>query len=353
VKEGSQGKEKKPYSLNDLNQEQSLIAYVVLQKLKEWFDLGNRPEKEKVKFKPLRMTVMGQAGAGKTMLINTLITTVRNMTKINKSIHVATPTGAMAFAVQGHTIHRLFKVDPKNMDRPMSEEEKKYVKNELEPTLVILIDERSLVGQLLLGKAEINASQCAHGYGHSEEDWGGIPIVIIMGDDYQLPPVLTQGAFYCFTAHGHSYVGSAYNGQRQFLQFGKTVMEITQIMRQDETETEFRPLLQNIRTGETTDKDREIMLSLHMSNFTAEERIKIRKGATYVFANRVPMQRHNFEKLKEQQSEDNPVARICARAHTWNGKVRQGRTAHFTQNDTPYICNMCRGAKVKIYREEL
>ena len=47
MKEGSQGKEKKPYSLNDLNQEQYLIAYVALQKLKEWFDLGNWPEKEK------------------------------------------------------------------------------------------------------------------------------------------------------------------------------------------------------------------------------------------------------------------------------------------------------------------
>ena len=40
----------------------------------------------------------------------------------------------------------------------------------------------------MVGAAEKNAACTAHGGSHDEEDWGGIPIVIWIGDDYQLPP---------------------------------------------------------------------------------------------------------------------------------------------------------------------
>ena len=58
-----------------------LIAYVILQKLREWYELSKIPTDIKVTFEPLRMTVMGQAGTGKTTLINTLVSTIRKLTK--------------------------------------------------------------------------------------------------------------------------------------------------------------------------------------------------------------------------------------------------------------------------------
>lgn len=343
-----EGEPDKEYQLKDLTEEQFLIAYVILQKLREWYELSKIPTDIKVTFEPLRMTVMGQAGTGKTTLINTLVSTIRKLTKNNNSIHVATPTGSTAFAVQGQTIHRLFKVNPQNMDKKMTEEEKKFIHKNFEETAVIIFDERSLIGQPLFGKAETNTAECAHGYGHEYEDWGGIPIVINIGDDYQLPPVMTQGAFDCFSTQGNLQMNSQYNGRRQFIQFGKTVMVITKIMRQDENQTEFRPLLKNLRSGNTTDDDIEVMLSLHLSRFPGEVRDAIRENATYVFANRAPMLKHNLKKLKQQHSADNPVARILSKTTTWNGKIKQGKTSHFTQNDIPYISNICRGATVKI-----
>ena len=50
------------------------------------------------------------------------------------------------------------------------------------------MDERSMVTNELVGAAERNTSQTSHGGGHQNEEWGGIPIMILIGDDYQLPP---------------------------------------------------------------------------------------------------------------------------------------------------------------------
>ena len=40
-----------------------------------------------------------------------------------------------------------------------------------------------------LKNIEYNVSKTAHGGGHYDEDWGGVPVVIFLGDDYQIPPV--------------------------------------------------------------------------------------------------------------------------------------------------------------------
>jgi len=41
------------YKLEDLNEEQFKIAYVILKKIKEWLSLYNATEDRKKKFKPL------------------------------------------------------------------------------------------------------------------------------------------------------------------------------------------------------------------------------------------------------------------------------------------------------------
>lgn len=51
----------------------------------------------------------------------------------------------------------------------------------------ILVDERSLIGSTTLGWMEFH-SRC--GTGISDKSWGGIPVVVFLGDDVQLPPVL-------------------------------------------------------------------------------------------------------------------------------------------------------------------
>ena len=63
------------------------------------------------KYKPLQATVMGCGGTGNSFIINTIISIVRTMTQLNDSILVGAPTGAVAFNVQGSTLHRLLGIN--------------------------------------------------------------------------------------------------------------------------------------------------------------------------------------------------------------------------------------------------
>jgi hypothetical protein len=52
---------------------------------------------------------------------------------------------------------------------------------------VLLVDERSLIGCTNLGWMEF---MCKSEMGVESKSWGGLPVVVLLGDDVQLPPVL-------------------------------------------------------------------------------------------------------------------------------------------------------------------
>ena len=151
-----------------------------------------------------------------------------------------------------------------------------------------------MISQSVLGAAEMNISSTAHNFGHDSEDWGGIPVVVIFGDDYQLPSI-EPGAIDCFTTSKNEVIGKKSNGKRHFLIFAKTAMELKQIMRQQENEILFLKILNNIPLGKATNEDIAIIMPLHLSDhrFTEEDCKKIRENAMYIFANEAPMQEHN------------------------------------------------------------
>ena len=62
-------------------------------------------------------------------------------------------------------------------------------------TVAVLFDERSMVSLNTYGEAAKNIAITAHSGRHGEETLGGIPIMIILGDDCQLPPQIEKGAF--------------------------------------------------------------------------------------------------------------------------------------------------------------
>ena len=49
--------------------------------------------KHSYSFQPLRLTVIGKAGSGKSFLIHTIITAVRKLTGIDESVIICGPTG--------------------------------------------------------------------------------------------------------------------------------------------------------------------------------------------------------------------------------------------------------------------
>lgn len=79
------------YEIKDLYPDQKFVAYKVLVKLKEFMTC-----KDLSKFEPLRCTLVGRAGSGKTVLLQTIISVVRRMFHTNGVVKVGAPTGVSA-----------------------------------------------------------------------------------------------------------------------------------------------------------------------------------------------------------------------------------------------------------------
>ena len=60
--------------------------------------------------------------------------------------------------------------------------------------IALIFDERSMIGAEDLGIIEKYCKQIVHNGTNENMLFGGIPVVILVGDDYQLPPVLKPGA---------------------------------------------------------------------------------------------------------------------------------------------------------------
>jgi hypothetical protein len=221
------------FELDDLLEDQRQIMTVILCKLREWLShLDIDDNCEMGDFKPLRMTIMGAVGTGKSVLINTLVTVLRVMFDDNDVVHVAAPIGTAAFNMGGETLHRMFSImvedNMKNL-KGMSEQSKKAMLVKFKKAIAILIDECSMVGMRMLGSACFNVNECAHGGNHSEEDWGGVPIVILVGDDFQLPPPFDKGAFDIlhYGSHNNGFSGIEALGAEQFINCSNLVMELS------------------------------------------------------------------------------------------------------------------------------
>ncbi len=97
--------DKSEYKFFDLKQDQKNIIIYILSKLQKWLlykDRNNMPKDCYV-----RMIVAGKAGSGKSTLINTLVSIMRQMFQFNNVIQVAAPTGIASNVIGGKTMHRL------------------------------------------------------------------------------------------------------------------------------------------------------------------------------------------------------------------------------------------------------
>ncbi len=58
----------------------------------------------------------------------------------------------------------------------------------------LIIDERSMLSSKVLAAAERNVQHSVYKGQNGGEIWGGVPVVLLFGDDYQLFPVIEEGA---------------------------------------------------------------------------------------------------------------------------------------------------------------
>lgn len=299
------------------------------------------------------MTIIGEAGSGKSFVINTLVSVIRTMFQSNTSCHVVAPTGASAFNAGGSTIHFTFHTYRGNMDDlHVSDNILKQMKPVFQDTIVLVFDEKSMIETRLFGRAKVVANRVAHGgLGHNN-DWGGIPIVLLFGDDYQLGPI-GKSAFDIPFPYQKKILDLSTNeliGQQEFLNFAKNVMELRHVERQNEKEKQFACLLKKVRDDKLTPDDvhRHLLrLHIHHGKFTKAQKNKIEDRALYVFTTHEEKNQHNIRRLQETSSEENPVAKIEVKQH---GKAKDGlgSKTHFKEYRKLKTPIFCRNTQVKI-----
>lgn len=177
--------------------------------------------------------ITGKAGTGKSKLVEYL----RSQTE--KNVAVVAPTGLAALQVNGSTIHSLFKF-PARLLTPESTAHIRADRSMFRQLDVLIIDEASMLRADVFDAID----RVLRKYGkHPKLPFGGLQIVLV-GDLFQLPPVVTSEeaeAFHMFYEVPCFFGASAWrNGEF-------VVFELTQVFRQ--TDLRFIETLNAIRTG--------------------------------------------------------------------------------------------------------
>ncbi|XP_018403016.1 PREDICTED: ATP-dependent DNA helicase PIF1-like [Cyphomyrmex costatus] len=196
----------------------------------------------------LRLYVSGEGGTGKSFLIQTIKSWIKQ--NLNKDTAITAPTGMAAFNVNGLTAHRLFQLPVEHgrtpKYKPLADHVLKILRTDLKDVSLIVIDEVSMISNIFF--MYINLRLCEiYNTTDCDDGWFGRKHVLLFGDLLQLPPVLEDPAFIHLTEEKvRKYLGSlsATNLWTNLFDYD----ELTINMRQ-QGDGSYRELLSRIRVG--------------------------------------------------------------------------------------------------------
>jgi len=199
----------------------------------------------------------GRAGTGKS----TLLQYFRSQTK--KNVVVLAPTGVAAVNIKGQTIHSFFRFRPDITPATVPEIHLRRAQRELYKSLdMIIVDEVSMVRADLLDCMDAFLRIHAKDSGRP---FGGVRMVMI-GDLYQLPPVVTRGEQDIFT---EMYRSPYFFDARVFEEIDLEFLELETIWRQKEDQ--FIRLLNAVRANIVTGADMTLLNSRCQMDFEPKE----------------------------------------------------------------------------------
>jgi hypothetical protein len=334
------------YTVHGLYKDQMKVIAEVMAKIKEWIECTDFAS-----FQPLRLTLNGAGGSGKSVVINTIVTLLRKMFSCNDVVRVVAPTGTAAFNVGGETFHHLlhYRVS-RGQYHPLTMPSYKKVKliKKFKTLLALIVDERSLVTSKDFGTTSTMVSETIYeGCGLQQHSFGGLPVVVLVGDDYQLPST-EEGALVAL--HSKSIGKMTIAGRKALLECGLCVMNLTSNKRVSDAKLDDKDLLESLRTRTDLTEDQvHKLVSLHLDNY---ERIagkdtvqQIKDKAIFLFYTNAKRVRHNLIQLRRASDHLNPVA-ICRPINTGVTTGKADRR-HF-DSDSPQASLLCIGANVAL-----
>jgi len=190
--------------------------------------------------------ITGRAGTGKTTLLNLF------KQKTKKNFIVTAPTGTSAVNIDGDTIHRVFGFDPSTTPakaKKLAKRGKFHNAKLLSIIDTLVIDEISMVRADIFDSMDIVLKVLRD----SSEPFGGVQL-LMFGDLYQLPPVLTNDEKESFL---QVYSGTYFFNSKVFEEMNNPLfgykfefIELDKIYRQKDIE--FIDILNAIRNNSIT-----------------------------------------------------------------------------------------------------
>ena len=165
---------------------------------------------------PTLLHILGSAGTGKSYLLRTLIAVTRyilekSYTSINSeqpTVQIGAPTNNSAFQILGQTLHSLFgfgfggEDDSNNTYTNVNGEIAKDLPWKFFNTRLLFLDEVSMVGSNMFSKISLRLQEIVNLFpGWKSKSFGGLDMVVL-GDFFQLPPVLDRFCFKNSTLRG-------------------------------------------------------------------------------------------------------------------------------------------------------
>ncbi len=176
--------------------------------------------------------ITGKAGTGKSVLLRYF------EANTGKRVVVVAPTGVAALNVGGQTIHSFFKMP---FDIDLKELRIDYKTKEILRNIdTVVIDEVSMV-RVDLMEGVSRKLQLARS---NDLPFGGVQMVMF-GDLYQLPPVVTDGELQRY--FDHNYGGHYFFNAPSIKSIDLQIYELSRIFRQKDPE--FKEVLNSIREG--------------------------------------------------------------------------------------------------------
>jgi hypothetical protein len=147
-----------------------------------------------------------------------------------------------------------------------------------------------MLSKIILGLVEQAVARSAHECGHSGEDWGGILVMILFSDDYQLPSIGNEGSTTIPQLNKNSGTKGLHymtqcQGGTQFINLAEEAMALDQVCRQKDDQVIFKGILETLHLGWIDEQDEAWLgvLTLDDNHYTSREIKDVSDGALHLF----------------------------------------------------------------------
>lgn len=228
--------------------------------------------------------ITGKAGTGKTMLLKKIVQECRAR---GKNIAVTAPTGIAAKNAEGKTLHSMFGLNthvfiPGKTTRwyRLDTTREMVIKN----LDILIIDEISMVRCDVFDMIDHALRRIKK----NKKPFGGVQVVLF-GDLFQLPPVVTDDEEDILYSH---YDNQYFFSSDVIKKMSFPVLELSSVRRQhDDT---FISILNNIREGNYLPSDRDILNDRYKPGYEPSEK----ESSIYLRTINDKVNAHNYSKLK-------------------------------------------------------